>query len=96
MQNKSLPIIDLAYRLVLEINHTVGAGVESPPTPCGRGLGGGGDWDERMNPRNPHNIYAKELRNNSTDTDRLESKKAWVKPELQTSFLHDYLRAVNM
>ncbi len=38
-------------------------------SPCGRGLGGGGDWDETT--KNPLNIYAKELRNNSIDTECL-------------------------
>ena len=43
-------------------------GAESPPPLAGGGWGVGEPW---MKPRNPLNIYAKELRNNSTDTERL-------------------------
>ena len=42
---------------------------ESPPRPLREGARGVGETG--MKPRNPLNIYAKELRNTNTDTERL-------------------------
>jgi len=39
----------------------------SPPSPCGRGLGGGGS---RMKPQHSLITYARNLRNNGTDVER--------------------------